>query len=85
MKFSHEWCHQEAVKAWNTRATDTELGTAKARIAELEKGLEPFADTFNRHDGMLPLGVELVAISIGDLRRAAALRNKQDEGSPREE
>jgi len=35
LRFSHEWCHAEAVKKWNTRATDTYLAEAEARIAEL--------------------------------------------------
>ena len=40
LRFSHKWCHEEAVKKWNTRATDTALAAAEARIAELEKALE---------------------------------------------
>lgn len=74
----HSSGHLLAVKAWNSRTESDELAAAKARIAELEKALEPFADTFNRHDGMLPTGIELVAITIGDLRRASALVNKED-------
>lgn len=35
LRFSHEWCHAEAVKKWNTRTTDTALAAAEARIAEL--------------------------------------------------
>ncbi|KXJ45843.1 Lar family restriction alleviation protein [Marinobacter sp. Hex_13] len=36
LRFSHEWCHAEAVKKWNSRAESDELTAAKARIAELE-------------------------------------------------
>lgn len=37
LRFSHEWCHAEAVEKWNTRTADTELAAAKARIAYLEQ------------------------------------------------
>ena len=107
LRFSHEWCHEEAVKKWNTRAEDAELTAAKARIAyfeqlaadrmeqmtadaekiaELEKALEPFAREdiapmykdpwhlqFSDPDGF----VDFTDFTIGDLRRAAALLNKE--------
>ena len=36
LRFSHEWCHEEAVKKWNTRTVDDELTAANERIATLE-------------------------------------------------
>ncbi|MAC14236.1 MAG: hypothetical protein CL539_06095 [Alcanivorax sp.] len=44
LRFSHEWCHEEAAKKWNTRAADTALAAAEARIAELGQALR---DAFN--------------------------------------
>lgn len=49
-----------------------------ARIAELEKALEPFAEYFNRHEALLPLGTESVAVTLRHLRRAAALLKEKD-------
>lgn len=75
LRFSHKWCHEEAVKKWNTRATDTALAAAEARIAELEKALEPFArDTDYRITNDTPVTIRMVDhLTVGDLRRAAAL------------
>lgn len=63
-------------------AADTELAAAKARIAELEKGLEPFAklnDSLPGSDyiGSAPLDAEL-RLTRDDLRRAAALLKEKE-------
>jgi len=85
LRFSQEWCHAEAVKKWNTRTVDAELTAAKARIAELEEALEPFAreaaewsnqardDDFIRVCSQLDADPVDSEVTVGDLRRAAAL------------
>jgi len=81
MRFSHEWCHEEAVKKWNTRATDTALAAAEARIAELENYVEKFAAQAKNFPAIhYPDDVSLVAIriNVGDLRRAAALLKEKE-------
>ena len=83
LRFSHKWCHEEAVKKWNTRATDTALAAAEARIAELEKALEPFADWYVQPPGKFdPVTADHCATGIiarvGDLRRAAALLKEKE-------
>ena len=39
LRFSHKWCHEEAVKKWNTRDTDTDaaLAAAEAKLAHFEE------------------------------------------------
>lgn len=37
LRFSHEWCHEEAVKKWNTRTPNAALAASEARIAYLEQ------------------------------------------------
>ena len=70
LRFNHDWCHQEAVEKWNTRTVDDELTAAKARIAELEQALEPFADAYHQLCKLSPDGF---GHASDDFRRAAAL------------
>ncbi len=76
------WCEptrKGAISVWNTRATDTALAAAEARIAELEKALEPFALTGK----MIPTDfsdfeVMTIYASAQHLRRAAALLKEKE-------
>lgn len=56
-----------------------ELAAAKARIADLEKALEPFAREAKRCASIQPdsFAPASVRLTIGELRRAAALLNKE--------
>lgn len=63
-----------------------ELGSLKARVRELEEGLEPFAKEADTHHRAIPNhmfiddyegpGVK-TGITVGDLRRARALLNPE--------
>ena len=64
-------------------STDTALAAAEARIAELEKALEPFADWYEQPlGGFDPVTADHCATGIiarvGDLRRAAALLKEKE-------
>ena len=78
-KAGDNWDHscESAINQWNTRATDTELAAAKARIAELEKALEPFAALGESYDESFCDDDEATfaddELTVGDLRRAAEL------------
>ncbi|MZR63818.1 hypothetical protein [Alcanivorax sp. DP30] len=56
-------------------ALGSELTAAKARIAELEKALEPFAREYYDLSNLSPS--EEKCFGAQDLRRAAALLNKE--------
>ena len=67
--------------------TDTALAAAEARIAELEKALEPFADLSGQfvnvdmagfHEAMRDNETRLVVVRAGDARRAAALLKEKE-------
>ncbi len=63
------------------------LAAAEARIAELEKALEPFADLSGQfvnvdmagfHEAMRDNETRLVVVRAGDARRAAALLKEKE-------
>ena len=81
-KAGDNWDHSgaSAVNQWNTRTTDAALAAAEARIAELEKALEPFArDTDYRITDDTPVTLRMVNhLTVGDLRHAAALLKEKE-------
>lgn len=75
LRFSHEWCHAEAVEKWNSRAESDELTAAKARIAELEQALEK-AYREGWDDAGSPYSDEHCERSWHESRAAALLQDK---------
>lgn len=55
-----------------------EIEKLRARIAELEAALEPFADDAECYDHLT--GDELVPVSVRDIRAARAALEKKNEG-----
>lgn len=93
----HVWCDdpapglgmdpEDAIEYRRADVADTALAAAEARIAELEKALEPFAREevsgmykdawhlqFSDPEGF----VDFTDFTIGDLRRAAALLKEKE-------
>lgn len=80
----HVWCDdpapgigmdpEDAIEYRRADTVDDELTAAKARIAELEKALEPLADIVTAFDEKYyDHHQQLVLMEAGDARRAAAL------------
>ena len=89
----HVWCDdpapglgmdpEDAIEYRRADVADTALAAAEARIAELEKTLEPFADWYEQPlGGFDPVTADHCATGIiarvGDLRRAAALLKEKE-------
>lgn len=81
--YEHEIWPEDSTMPLTVRAADTALAAAEARIAELEKALEPFADWYEQPlGGFDPVTADHCATGIiarvGDLRRAAALLKEKE-------
>jgi transcriptional regulator with XRE-family HTH domain len=78
--YESELWPEDSTMPLTVRTTDTALAAAEARIAELEKALEPFArDTDYRITDDTPVTLSMVNhLTVGDLRHAAALLKEKE-------